>query len=53
MKKNNSTISDIYQSPQCITLTVEAGGVLATSDKETDLYIKDPIWNTDGDYGLE
>lgn len=45
-----------YTAPECIPLTLEVCGLLATSPgSTTDTYldIKDPTWNTGGDYGLE
>lgn len=34
-------------------MTVEVATVLATSLFGADIDIKDPTWNTEGDYGLE
>lgn len=42
-----------YSKPECSTLTVEVATILASSPVEWEDNIKDPIWDTDGDYGLE
>lgn len=53
MKKIKDASHDGYLSPQCTVMTVETGGILASSPASLDMNIKDPSWNTDGDYGLE
>ena len=56
MKKSSNNMAGKYSAPECVPLTLEVSGLLATSPgSTTDTYldIKDPIWKTDGDYGLE
>ena len=42
-----------YSAPECTLLTIEVRSVLATSPVNWENNIKDPSWNTGGDYGLE
>jgi hypothetical protein len=56
MKKSNCSTLRTYTAPQCFTQNIEIENILTMSPGDTidsNIDIKDPIWNTGGDYGLE
>lgn len=51
--QNNSMNTLMYIAPVCNLLSMDVEGVLAVSNIIGQILIQDPLWETNGDYGLE
>lgn len=54
MKRNDRWACGRYIAPECLVFRIEPDASILTSSPLTwENDIKDPTWNTDGNYGLE
>ena len=54
MKRSDLMTTDRYSAPECLVLRFEVEATILTSSPVTcENNIKDPTWNTEGDFGLE
>ena len=54
MKRTSTLIKEVYSSPEStVVALVIDNSILVASPVVWDDNIKNPSWNTDGDFGLE